>query len=295
MKKILSLILFALLILPLNGQIGRYPFYRALQTVDSSSWESEYKKVYYAIAESGRPALDTADLQNDMVKSLVDGGYWTNRIDAFYVLAQKTAAGAYINWANPGTFDITDPETTAPTFTQYTGFTGDGSSDYLSSNFNPSADKVNTSQNSVTIGIYCLTAYNTASKSVVGCLDGSGYRFDVNLSTGGKQQSAYINSGANMLLDVTNSKGFAMITRRGASETEGYRNGTSLGSDTDTSTGIPNVDMYILARNNNGTEDRFVATLLSVVLIMNAVSDEDATAINTIIETYMDAIGIGIE
>jgi hypothetical protein len=31
MKKIITFILFALLLLPLNGQIGRYPFYRALQ------------------------------------------------------------------------------------------------------------------------------------------------------------------------------------------------------------------------------------------------------------------------
>ena len=54
--------------------------------------------------------------------------------------------------------------------------------------------------------------------------------------------------------------------------------------------GLPNDDMEVLARGGANQSQNQVA----IFFIMDAVSDAEAAAITTIIETYMDAIGTGV-
>jgi hypothetical protein len=294
MKKIITFILFALLLLPLNGQIGRYPFYRALQTVDSSSWESEYKKVYYAIAESGRPALDTADLQNDMVRSLKDSLLTFDRIYLFYVFAQKTAAGALINWANPGTFDLTDPGSTSPTFTVYTSYHGDGSSDYFSTGLIPATHLPAGALDSISIAVYDLEGGYNAPYTPIGVETGNNH-LKIRPRVAGSQYIA-LNTSAIAAGSLADSKGFHIGTRRADNDIEGYFNGASLWTDTDASNALPADNfMAVLANNDDGVIEEFDPKKVAIIILLDKVSDIEARALNTIIETYMDAIGRGVQ
>lgn len=294
MKRILSFILFALLLLPLEGQIGRYPFYRALQTVDSSSWESEYKKVYYAIAESGRPALDTADLQNDMVRSLKDSLLTFDRIYLFYVFAQKTAAGALINWADPGTFDLTDPSSTEPTFTQYSNYEGDGSSDYFKTGLIPATHLPESALDSISIAYYELDDDYSTEICPIGAEE-IGAILKIRPCSGGMLRG-YLNINNPVSGAVDNASGLSIVTRRGDTETEAYKDGLTVGTDTDISLRLPSTyDLAVLACNDDGVIDEFSVGKAALIMLLDKVSDEEARALNTIIETYMDAIGRGVQ
>ncbi len=88
----------------------------------------------------------------------------------------------------------------------------------------------------------------------------------------------------------TDSRGFFMATRRGATDVEVYRNGSSIVAHNAASVSIPNDVTELFAINGTNLD----VTQISIALIMDGVSDAEAAAINTIIETYMDAIGKGV-
>jgi hypothetical protein len=193
---------------------------------------------------------------------------------------------------NPGTFNWTDGNTT--NFTKYEGVNGTGDGDYLLTGYIPNTHKINIAQNSITLAVYALED-KVETTAAIGCEGGTNrlYLRPCNVST---QQSSILNSGGAMTVNTGSGEGFHMATRRGAAETEAYRNGASLGGDTDASTGVPADDqIYILAYNNDGVAEAFYSGKISIIIVMAAVSDTDASNINTIIETYMDAIGKGVE
>jgi len=51
----------------------------------------------------------------------------------------------------------------------------------------------------------------------------------------------------------------------------------------------------ILARNDEGTENLQSENEVAIFFIMDGVDDAEAAALNTIFETYMDAIGAGVQ
>ena len=115
----------------------------------------------------------TADKTNydTLICGLVSDGVWN--FDTLYIWAAPTQATALINLANPGTFNGTTHGTVS--FTAYQGFTGDGSTFYIDSGFNPStATSPNFVQNSATVGMYILTSRATGTNMWgVGCTVGS--------------------------------------------------------------------------------------------------------------------------
>lgn len=290
MKKIITFILFALLLLPLNGQIGRYPFYTA--TI-SDPYCPEYRAVYNAMTV--KPGPDTAHFQSDMVYSLDSAGYWDTQWDIFYVFAQRTNANgeAWINWMNPGTYDVTDPGGTAPTFTVYEGFTGN--SDYLSTNWNPSSDAELYLLNDATIGVYSRTDVSDENYSVMGVRVGNDMII-MNMSDPSNNMAAYVND--NNLLSTSNngSLGLFFATRTSSTAVENIKNGSSLGTGSSGSNKIPDGDMYILSYNWVGTGpfSPFPGQV-SIVMAGKGLTADDAAKINTIIERYMDRLGKGVQ
>jgi hypothetical protein len=84
-----------------------------------------------------------------------------------------------------------------------------------------------------------------------------------------------------------------MVSRQGRDVLEGYFNGTSLGNDNDVSSALPTGQaMYVLAQNNNGTAAAFFDGVISIILVMNAVSDAEELAIYNIFHRYMTRIGL---
>lgn len=294
MKRLLITILALALLLSASGQILRYNNYSSPAT--PPDFYDEYDTVYAAMTT--KPSSTIAGYQEDLVYSLdtcdfAGGASVWDRMDFFYVFSNEvnTASEALINWNDPGTFDADNVSSTA--FTAYEGFTGDGVADYISTNWIPSSDGTNYTLNSASFGIYLRVNVDEANIAI-GCSDGT-QLISLRPRAGGTA-TARVNSSATIAYNTTEARGLWVVTRRGANEVEMYRNGGSVATDTDVSVGLPTKELTILAEYDYNDEIILFSTnQVSIAFVMNQISDAEATAINTIIETYMDALNKGVQ
>ena len=259
-------------------------------SVDSASWEPEYKAVYYSMTTP--PSIDTADYQNRMVRRLVDSSLFS-RIDLMYVFATSHNGDgeAYINWITPGTFDATVGAATV-NFSSYEGVSSDGTTGYLTTGYNPSTNADNIGLDDLTIGAYTITSDHLASV-VFGVSDGTQMIFMMPITTGPIMRVRLCNY-INLDADCTEGGGLAVGTRRGNTDSELYQNGSSIGTGSSESDNLPNQIMYLCANNNNGSVGGRSRDVLSIAFLMDGITDEEAATLFDIIEEYMDAIGSGV-
>jgi len=255
----------------------------------------KYQLVYNTL--DIKPGSDTARYQSDMVYSLDSAGYW-DRTKLLYVYAQRSIAGAKINWTTPGTYNLTDPGSTVPAFIKYQGFDADGSTDYLSTGWIPDSDSLLINHGGAEpsgLGINDMTLSSWSLSNVHGDYVPMGISGDLSLRMTPRNNNAIyalINSANLSIFDDPGSTlGLITTTRRGKTELEAYYNGVHSGDDTDVSHGLPAIELYVLANNNNGTADRFYDGIISIIMVMDGNSDADALGIYNIFHRYMTRIG----
>lgn len=242
----------------------------------------EYDTIYWAFAT--RPHIDTARIQEALVYSLDSLGVWDDA-HALYIFAGDNAADGLINWIKPGTYNASTNN--SPSFIRYQGYDFNGSDQYLTL-FNPNGV---IAQDDATIGVYVRENVSEAAAAVY-AYDVSNNYFLLNPRNASNQASYRINQTLDGVktLDDSNGAGFFMATRRGSTEIELYRGGTSLDAEADVSTGVPDTDITVgRAGGNYGTRQT------AIVFICPGKTDAQATAINTIKERYMDRIGGGVQ
>ena len=119
-----------------------------------SSFDSDYQAILDRSTALGYTAPSAAQqtLQNILVTDLKTAGVW-EKLDVFYVFATDGDSDfATLNWKAPSSHQTT--KVNSPTFTANGGFTGDGSSSYLDTNFDPDASGVNYTLNDASISIW---------------------------------------------------------------------------------------------------------------------------------------------
>lgn len=246
---------------------------------------SQYQSVYDAMTT--KPST-YAGAQNTMVKGLVDDGVWA-KLDVFYVFAVHTNGGseALINWKNPGTYNATAAN--SPTFTADQGFAG-GTNEYIDTNWNPTSHGSNYTQNSASAFIYSRTNVDENRK----CF-GINHTNDLYLEAR-RSNAAEIKinetgsgTGAN-----TDSRGLFIVDRPSSTKQYLYRNGTEIIDDTDTSSGLPNLNVYVLAVAEAGGAAEFCTLQISMFGAGSALTSGDRSNLQSRFETYMDAMGTGV-
>ena len=238
-----------------------------------------------------------ADKQNydTLICGLVSDGVWN--FDALYIWAAPTQATALINLANPGTFNATANGTVS--FTAYQGFTGDGSTFYIDSGFNPStAVTPNFVQNSATVGAYILTSRATGTNmwdigcSVGGCTSGTLFAPYNAGNFSSEINSASILGGAN-----SNAQGAYNLTRNNASSEAIFLNSgeSSVSQTADTSVTPPNINVLFFAFNTGFgfSTDQMAAGWIGVgVGNSTPGSGVNSCKINNRINTYMASLSV---
>jgi len=217
-------------------------------------------------------------------------------LDALYVFAAPSATVALLDLTN-NAFNCTVPNTT-PTFSAYAGYTGaDGSGTvYLSTGYNPTVNAINYSQNSASIGAWSNT--NLQSGASGGCSIGyqtaAGSISDIfpKYSTG----LAYyrINdpqAGPSAGVSNSDSTGFYVANRSGASAQQGYRNAVDQGVVAVTSHSLSSGTIPIcgLATPANSFGD---SHQLSVAFIGGNLSSTNVTNLYNRLATYRTAVGL---
>ena len=175
---------------------------------------------------------------DDLINALVYDSLWP-KIDIMYVLAAANEANAAQNLKS-SSYTLT--ASGSPTFAADQGYTGNGSSMYLDTNFNPATAGGNFSLNSQSNFAYSRTDAATIA-SFFGTLNAAPTIYMSPRST----DLLYIGtSGGGYTTANTNAIGFYHSTRRGANDQEVYKNGASLTSNASGSTSLQSNNLAIL-------------------------------------------------
>jgi hypothetical protein len=181
------------------------------------------------------------------------------------------------------------------------GITGNGTTGYGDTKLVAST---NTTLNDLHVSVYCRTVGGSADNMYeVGVFDSTAAAIHLTLknqgATGPTIGMSYRNDTGNAWVTKTDAsaQGFWIMSRRASNDFEGYKNGVSFQTQTNTNTGTrPTHNFYILAINDtgNGTPDAggfFSNRNLAFVSIGTSLTDADATAMYTAVQAFETTLG----
>lgn len=220
---------------------------------------------------------------NTLIAGLRADGNLT-KLDRLWLLANSTTGNAVIDIIGLNAATLVN----APAFVEDQGYTGDGATSYINSNYIPASNGVQYTLNSASYGIYVRT--NTATTAAeIGANNGTNYNYMYTRTANASFHITNCDSVGEMSFANTDSRGFFTSVRTTSTAQAGFKNGVSEVSNTQVSTGLTDKDFYILTRNNNGVianpSDKQVS-----IAFMGAGSINQATLYSRI-QTYMTSIG----
>jgi hypothetical protein len=235
---------------------------------------------------SGLSGTETTMYCN-LINGMVADGDWVH-LDFFYVLSTKNTATAAFNLTSTSFSLITHGTCT---FTADGGYTGDASTCFFDTQFNPNTAGGNQSRNSVTAG-GCQTNSRTTGEgwTTIGAGDGTNTVGYIPKYTDGNFYEN-LNSTNNNSAANANAQGSWIIQRTGANLTAVFMNGTSFFTGTESSTGITNANYYILADSFGSGSNLSGDT---VALIFSGDGAISAANISARIHTAMETLGINV-
>ena len=259
-----------------------------------SGFDADYQAVLDQSTSLGYTAPSAAQqtLQNTLVTDLKTAGVW-DKLDLFYVFATDGDSDyATLNWKAPSSHQTT--KVNSPTFTSNEGFNGDLTSSYLDTNFQLDSIGLNSSLNSVSFGGYkhtrrdlfgtyfsCEMGIIQTSPSVVGThFNGNGGQRVNNSASNGFMPESQIDSGV-----------FSLI-RNQSTEFKQYKNSlkTASTSVSVVSSAIPQgLNMFVLARNVQGSANQFSNDTLSVIYFGADITNEYSDFVDAL-DNYMNAL-----
>jgi hypothetical protein len=231
------------------------------------------------------PSLNQQVKQNQLLSDLVFYGIW-DKLDTFAVFATDaedslgsgTSNFALIDWKRLSQLTAVN----SPTFTTNQGFTGNGSSSYLNTNFQPLTNKVNISLNSASFGAYFYS--NAIQDKGFGAIG-----FYLNPTTATVSgvsliRSIFIGPGVNGGIH-SGRQGFFQVNRKNSTEVNHIKNGTDLGAFLSNSNSIINTNLYLLAYNTG----EFATDQISMYFAGSSLYDERLNFSNSW-NTYINSI-----
>jgi hypothetical protein len=224
-----------------------------------------------------------------MLKDSLSIDTLAEKFDVMYLLANETSEIALRNLVK------TTHRATAvnsPTFTAYEGFTGDGISSYLNTNYNPSTQKVNYTQNSASMGLYSLKdVYSAAYRDVQTYTATVGLEMVFGVTSAGIYFMK-LNNATSIVDTFGVSNGFLVLSRTASNLLSTYHNGLAGNVSTEASGTIPSLNIVLGARNEAGSISNYSARTYSFFFIASGLSSEEVTKITNIFEWYLNELGL---
>lgn len=185
---------------------------------------------------------------------LVSNGIFS-KLDLLIVGAQEVEVHGQTSLVNPSLYSAT--LVNSPSWTQYEGWTGDGATSYISTNYNPTLDASQFVLNDSSIFAYMRTN-DTNNRTAIGAWDGVSPNRTFTLirgQSGGTTCFGYMTENGAGLSPATDLVGLSHVKRTASNAQSYWKNGSSVASNAAVSTAFPNKDLYLLARNSNGSMD----------------------------------------
>ena len=198
-------------------------------------YDADYQAVLNYATTQGYtlPSDEQKLLQNQLLIDLKDSGVW-NKLDTFANFATDGGSNfALIDWKRVSLLTAVN----SPTFTTNEGFTGNGTSSYINTNFNPSIGTNNYTLNNASRYIYTL--------NVVALFDGIESSVENRIASSGTSQRINQGTGTiNSAYSFSIGAGMRSIHRTSSTNVELF-SGTTQASRTATSSSVVNANQLI--------------------------------------------------
>jgi hypothetical protein len=229
------------------------------------------------------PTIERARICDNLVRGLIADGLWA-KLDMLYLTKAHDAQAARVNWVNPSSVAS---ETNSLTFTTDVGYAGNGTDSYLNTGVNWQALSLY-AQDDCHIGVWVVGGTDEASDTTTSLVghagSGNTNNIVVRSVTGGNLRGRLNSSSISTFGVAGTILGYSLITRRGATELEGYKNNASLGTDNDASTGDTSVNVALFRHNTNFSNKQAAAFHLG-----SGFSDTDAANMYARLNTFISA------
>ncbi len=232
------------------GDVIILTFVRTGQTktvTNNVAMVTEFLAVYNAMTV--KPDRDLCTVLNTHVKKLVDDGVWSSL--EFYNLrtvGDNTSRDAEINWINP-TEKVTLSGASKPLFSAFGGFTGNGTSGYIDTGYNPTS-RTKYTQDSACVFFYKKTI-GASLKTDWGVVDGNNIANSATHAGDNKLQYNRLNN-LNTVSDTVVPNpytGLWIHNRPDGTKFEIWQGKVKKVTKNIASTGLPNKNIYELAVN----------------------------------------------
>lgn len=227
-----------------------------------------------------------------LISGLVTDGDFST-LDVLKIWAAPDRTSAVLNLIQNA---YNDTENGTANFSAYHGYTGNSSTFFLDSGFNPfSASSPQYTLNSASLGIYVQSNITSGGSDVenVGADNvGAAFLSSFNFGTA----AWLVNGGGQRSPSTTTSQGLWIATRTSANDVALYRNGSTTPVDSSaatTSDFIPRTNFYFFARNSGGLALPSAAQM-SAGFIGSGLSSAAMARISARINTFMTAYGVNV-
>lgn len=237
-----------------------------------------------AAAMSTPPTAQRERLIDLFITGSISDGNWS-LIDAMWFPAAETQQAGQLNWITPASYTLT--EVSSPTWTADQGYTFNGTSSYINTNFNTSTNGVNFVLNSAIIGVYERLNINEA-KAQIGNAN-SGTSINIITARNGGNFLGKIHCNVNLAAATSDSSGLFLARRTASNAQDISINGVQKVSGSTASVSVPNNNIYFGCYNNNGTAALFCTNQISFAIIGGG--GISRSKLYTRVQNYMTALG----
>jgi hypothetical protein len=234
-----------------------YNAYNEYQTniASSSPYTTEYQTILDRASTLGytQPTQKEKLNQNQLVYDMKVANIW-GQLDVFYNYWVHDSDFATINWKTPASFQAS--KVNNPTFTRNAGFAGNGTSSYINTNWTPSTNAVNYTLNSASMFVHANT---TLSAGVLAGARNSSGSLELYFTSG----SYNINASAGGSHTADGGVGLRMLQRSSSTARAIFKNGVSITTSSQASTGLPNRAVLVGALNESPSITNYTTTQVS--------------------------------
>lgn len=227
---------------------------------------------------------------NAAIVSLKSAGLWTTKLDVLYKANVHTAQAANLNWLNPAAFNLT-VGAGAPIFAPYLGYKGNGTSDYLSTGYNPSTNAVNLSLNNVCAFAHSGEELRLNASSIMGTVGTSSIYINPWNGTVNNASVGANNLGDNALSPYS-SVGLFLVNRTNSSNYRFCQNGHLLGTTSTASVSVPNGVIRLLG--SGGASPQFSPRLMNCAGMGASLTPTQESQLSSIMQAFDNAVSANI-
>ena len=245
------------------------------------SFDSDAQAFFNRVDTAGGTLSATEkEAVNQLVLDMKDDGIWSSMKAIYPMVGASSAACAQ----NLKSSSFTGTFTSGWTFAS-TGVMGNGSSAYMDTGLVPSSEL---SLNSTHLSFYSRTDSPSASSADIGSR-GSNSSWTL-IEVYGNVLYNLINQSTISSVAMTTTLGHFIGSRRGATDTEAYRNGSSVATFTTSSANLSDRNIFIAAMNNAPNPQYYSSREYAFASIGDGLTDTEASDFYTAVQAFQTTL-----